>query len=480
LCCIEDNIMAAPQSTPSVWVHCFCPSDDPPAAAVISALSQAAVAAIPLDPHAWNGGIQGPGVIIIDDVTAEMIEAVRTLSSHGKEQVLVLATTTAPLNNESIWSVLHAGAADVLVWNEMADPAAVLTARLERWRVVDTIINSPLIKNSLVGKSYAWKAALRQIIEVARFTDAPILLLGETGTGKELAAKLVHALDLQRNKHELAILDCSTIVADLSGSEFFGHERGSYTGAVAARDGAFALANHGTLFLDEIGELPAALQVQLLRVLQEHSYKRIGSNTWRQTDFRLVCATNRDLLHEVELGKFRRDLYYRIATWAFRLPPLRERVEDILPLIRHFIRQARPDEKPLELDPRLEEYFLTRHYPGNVRDVRNLVFRIMARHVGPGPLTIGDIPADERNLAGAGAEHWSDGDFELAVRRAISLGVGLKELRSAVEEAAIRIAVEDEHGSLQRAARKLGVTDRALQARRAEERQRLEALLRAA
>jgi transcriptional regulator with GAF, ATPase, and Fis domain len=446
-------------------------------AVVIACLQQVAISVTPLNPWVECDAVPGPGIVILNHVTPEICEAIRTLSQNGREHLLALASAAAGLSNDDIWSVMQAGAADLLIWDELPDPTAVLAARLERWRVVDEIMNAPLIKNSLVGYSHAWKTVLRQIIEVARFTDASVLLMGETGTGKELAAKLIHALDLKRNKYDLAILDCSTVVTELSGSEFFGHERGAYTGAVAARDGAFALAHRGSLFLDEVGELPLSLQVQLLRVLQEHTYKRLGSNTWQEADFRLICATNRDLLDEAEQGRFRRDLYYRIATWTFRLPPLRERPEDILPLVHHFIHQARPNEKPLELDPRVEDYFVTRAYPGNVRDVRNLVFRLMARHVGPGPLTIGDIPSSERYLATMRGLPSGEAALEVAVRQALTRGAGLKELRTAVEETAIRIVVEDENGSLQRAARRLRVTDRALQARRAEERHRLEELL---
>jgi transcriptional regulator with GAF, ATPase, and Fis domain len=456
-----------------VWVHSFCPNSILSVDTVIAHLHQAAIPTIPLNPDELGG----PGIIILSDISAELGNAVRALSRNGTEHVLVLVACDAAFTNQDTWSIFEAGASDVLFWNELLDPSAVIAARFQRWREVDEIIESPLVKGNLVGQSQTWKAILRQIVEVARFTDAPVLLMGETGTGKELAARLIHALDRQRTKFELAILDCTTIVPELSGSEFFGHERGSYTGAVSARDGAFALANQGTLFLDEVGELPLGLQVQLLRVLQEHTYRRVGSNSWRQVDFRLVCATNRDLSLEEERGQFRRDLYYRIANWTFKLPPLRERTEDILPLVRHFIRQARSEGEPLELDERIQEYFLTRDYPGNVRDLRNLVFRVVSRHVGPGPLTIGDIPTGERPVVASSPEQWCDCALEQVVRRALTLGIELKGLRSAVEETAIRIAVDDEHGSLQRAARKLGVTDRALQVRRAEQRHRIRDML---
>ena len=132
----------------------------------------------------------------------------------------------------------------------------------------------------------------------------------------------------------------------------FGHEKGAYTGAVSFREGAFALASGGTLFLDEVGELSLALQPQLLRAVQEKTYKRVGGNVWQDTDFRLVCATNRDLTELVERGQFRLDLYHRIAGWVFRMPALRERREDILPLAEHFLNIARPDEEALEFDYR--------------------------------------------------------------------------------------------------------------------------------
>src|SRR5678816_4688946 len=140
------------------------------------------------------------------------------------------------------------------------------------------------------------------------------LIAGESGTGKELVARLIHALDRREPKGPFVVLDCTTVSPELAGSEFFGHERGAFTTAVTAREGAFAMADGGTLFLDEVGELPLALQAELLRVIQERVYKRVGSNTWKQADFRLVCATNRDLAAEEAKGNFRLDLFHRIAS----------------------------------------------------------------------------------------------------------------------------------------------------------------------
>ncbi len=447
-----------------IWLYSFCANGD--LKEIINCLNQAGINVNILNEDAASG----PGIIILDSYTNEVCDFVHKVSNNGTERILALATNAAEFNDDNVWQLLDAGASDVLFWDEMSDPGSVISTRVMRWREIDNLAASSLVRNNLIGQSHVWRSVLRRIIEVACFTDAPVLFMGETGTGKELAARLVHTLDSQRKEHELVVLDCTTIVPELSGSELFGHERGAFTGAVAARDGAFTLADRGTLFLDEVGELPLSLQVQLLRVLQEHTYKRVGSNTWRESDFRLICATNRDLFSEQANGKFRRDLYYRIASWVIELPPLRERVDDIIPLVEHFLAQARSGEKPLNLDEKVRRYFLMRDYPGNVRDLKNLVFRIATRHVGKGSVTVGDIPSDERPDSDAELRSWCDAAVEQVVRRALAAGAELKHIGRTVEEITIQIVVDEEDGNLQRAARKLGVTDRTLQKWRARQR----------
>ena len=317
-----------------------------------------------------------------------------------------------------------------------------------------------------MGASREWVRVLRDIVELARFTSAPALITGESGTGKELAARLIHALSPDRRENELVVVDCTTIVSELSGSELFGHERGAYTGATGPRTGAFELAHGGTLFLDEVGELPLPLQAQLLRAIQERTYKRVGGNEWRTADFRLVCATNRPLLDDVKEGRFRSDLYYRIAAGTFRLPCLRERREDVLPLARHFLRTARPDCADLDFTDSVKQWLVTREYPGNIRDLKQTITRIGYRHVGPGAISFGDVPPSERE-SDIDCIDWSDGGFEHAIRHAVALGTELKEISRKSTEIAIRVAIEEANGNLPRAARRLGVTDRALQMRRA-------------
>jgi transcriptional regulator with GAF, ATPase, and Fis domain len=412
----------------------------------------------------------GDGILCFSDVDPGLFEFLREVSQNGSERILAIPTSDAGINSSQAWSLLRAGASDVFAWSSSPEIAERIKARFDRWRAVDNLVHSPLVQAKLVGTSPVWCSILRQIVEIAHFTDASVLLIGESGTGKELVARLIHDLDPRASANELVILDCTTVVSDLSGSEFFGHERGAFTGAVAAREGAFAAADGGTLFLDEVGELPMLLQAQLLRVVQERMYKRVGSNVWHRTAFRLVCATNKNLAEAVERGEFRRDLYYRIAAWVFRMPPLHERRGDILSLARHFLRTLHPGGPSLDFDPPMREYLLNRLYPGNVRELRQLIARINSRHVGPGPITLGDLPDDERPAAGA-ALNWRDADFEQPIRYALSVGAGLKEISQAAADVAIRIAVDEEKGNLQHAARRLGVTDRALQMRRAARRQ---------
>ena len=415
----------------------------------------------------------GPGVLLFDGYDSELEAMIRERSRRGEERLIAVGMRREALARGAGWRLLEAGASDVLCCADVPDAAGVIAARFERWEEVDHLVGSPVVTRNLVGRSLAWRSVLRQVVEVARFSGSSVLIGGESGTGKELVARLIHTLDAREDKRELVILDCTTIVPELSGSEFFGHERGSFTSAVAAREGAFALADGGTLFLDEVGELPLRLQAELLRVVQEGTYKRVGSNAWQKTRFRLVCATHRDLLGEVEEGRFRRDFYYRIAAWTCRLPPLRERREDIPLLVQHVLRERYGEEVPA-VDPAVFELLLSRDYPGNVRDLRQLVGRIAHRHVGNGPITLGDVPEEERPRGEQDEIQASDG-FDGAVRLALARGLGLKDIGNLAADTAVRIAVEEEGGNLQRAADRLGVTDRALQMRRAARRREEEA-----
>jgi transcriptional regulator with GAF, ATPase, and Fis domain len=408
-----------------------------------------------------------PSLAFVDaDDPPAAIEAVRNLCQGGARRALLLTDSRSPLGSQACWDLLRAGASDIFEWRDAELSAEEIAARLRRWHVVDELVRSPLVQNQLIGSSPAWLATLRQVVEIAQVTTASVLLLGASGTGKELIARLIHTLDARHDKRDLVVLDCTTVSPELAGSEFFGHERGAFTGANMARDGAFALAHQGTLFLDEIGELPLGLQAQLLRAVQERSFKRVGANHWSDVRFRLVCATHRDLAADVQQGRFRNDFFHRIATRIVRVPTLDERVSDIPLLAAHFLRQRNPAQPALPFHPAVAEFLQRRAYAGNVRELWHLVGRIADRHVGPGPVTPGDIPSDE--LAALGATDWQDRQFELAIERAVALGGELKEIGRAATNLAIRSALATEAGNVQRAARRLGVTDRALQLRRAQ------------
>jgi transcriptional regulator with GAF, ATPase, and Fis domain len=411
-----------------------------------------------------NAGM--PALVVWDgrDLDAAL-EMLRERSLCAARRVLLLCTGPAP-STAVTWQLVHCGAADVLICTNQAAQLQQAVWRLERWQAVERILQSALVRETLVGDSRAWRAMLRHVIEIAAFSQGSILLLGESGTGKELIARLVHTLDARPHKTELIVLDCTTVVPELAGSEFFGHERGAFTGASAARDGAFSQAHGGTLFLDEVGELPLGMQAQLLRAVQEQTSKRVGGNTWLRSEFRLLCATNRDLSVEVERGGFRRDFFHRIASRVVHVPALRERSEDILRLAKHFLRELNPQLEPV-LSTSVAEFLVARAYPGNVRELRQLVACMTDRHVGVGPITPGALPVHELSQAPAPAS-WPDAGFERGIERALSLGTGLRDIGRIATETAIRLAVAAEQGNVQRAARRLGVTDRALQMRRAQ------------
>ena len=276
-------------------------------------------------------------VAFIAEVDPTLIEYVEELSKTL--QVIVVLIPTPGGAWDTRWELLNAGAMDVLAWSDERALPDEIAARIMRWVEIGQLVDSDAVRRSLVGVSPCWQSLKRKLVEASVYSPGNVLLVGETGTGKEQIAKAIYLLNKRTSKPDLVVVDCTTLSPEFSGSELFGHERGAFTGAVAERDGAFALANGGTLFLDEIGELPLQLQAQLLRVIQEHTYKRVGGNVWHRTEFRLICATNRDLERLVREGGFRGDLYYRIADWVIRPPPLRERRADILPLARHFLMQ---------------------------------------------------------------------------------------------------------------------------------------------
>ncbi len=233
----------------------------------------------------------------------------------------------------------------------------------------------------IVGESQALRRVLTQVTLVAP-TDTSVLILGESGTGKELIAREIHERS-PRSRHPLIRVNCAAIPRELFESEFFGHVRGAFTGAVRDRTGRFELADNGSLFLDEVGEIPLELQGKLLRVLQEGTFERIGEERTRLVDVRIIAASNRDLKEQVEAGRFRQDLYFRLSVFPVEIPPLRHRVEDIPLLAKYFIRtlNTRPGIRPAPLKRRDLLALQSYDWPGNVRELQNVIERavIIAR-----------------------------------------------------------------------------------------------------
>jgi formate hydrogenlyase transcriptional activator len=227
----------------------------------------------------------------------------------------------------------------------------------------------------IIGDSPALKAVLEQVERVAA-ADTTVIIQGETGTGKELIAHAIHNAS-PRSGHPLIKLNCAAIPLDLLESELFGHERGAFTGAIAQRIGRFELADKGTLFLDEVGDIPLALQAKLLRVLQEQEFERLGSGRTHRVDVRLVAATHRDLDLMVKREQFRSDLYYRLNVFPITLPPLRERVDDIGPLVEHYVEvfSHRIGKNIENIPDEFVSAFKSYSWPGNIRELQNMIER---------------------------------------------------------------------------------------------------------
>ncbi|MDT0193832.1 sigma 54-interacting transcriptional regulator [Arthrobacter sp. AB6] len=425
----------------------------------IAALSAGGVALAESD--APSGGSTAGIILSVSD--SQDLRAALGAAEYGGSRVMVIGPPNGKLKP---WPVLDAGAAECIAWQGQV-PA--VSAWMQRIQDVEAVLDSVAVREKLTGNSPAFRSALRDLVVAARFGQGPILIQGETGTGKELAARVAHAVSHQRGN--LVTVDCTTIVPTLMGSELFGHERGAFTGAVSVRTGACSGADQGSLFLDEVGELPLDLQPELLRVVQEGTYKRVGGDKWLHSKFRLICATNRDLKDEVAAGSFRADLYHRIAASMVTMPPLRERVEDILSLFARFCREVSGSAADPDVDASVQDVLLRRAYPGNLRDLRQLAFRIAARHVGPGAITPGDLPREDRPVSmhsapAAGARAGGD-PFRAAVAWAVDRGLGLRDIKERAAEAAVDVAVERSGGNVHSAAAMLGLTDRAIQQRQA-------------
>ncbi len=298
-----------------------------------------------------------------------------------------------------------------------------------------------------------------ELVSNLSHTTTTVLIEGETGTGKEIVARAIHQSSEVRSGPMVAV-NCAALPENLLESELFGHEKGSFTSAVGQRRGRFELADGGTIVLDEVGDIPAAMQAKLLRVLQERCFERVGGTESIEVDVRVIAATNRSLLQLVKDGTFREDLYYRLNVVKIDLPPLRERPEDIPLLAAHFAaKYSRPGEPPKEISPQVMEAFLHYRWPGNVREVENAVERACVTTLN-GAIRPENLPPEV--LAPAAPQS------HLEIDLTKPLGEALFESNDRIERHYIRKALEQTHGNVGHCAKICGLSRRSISAKLAQ------------
>jgi len=331
-----------------------------------------------------------PAIVITDLVMPRMdgLELLRALYQQGADVTTLLLTAQGTV--ETAVEAMKEGAYDYLTKPVDLQRLKILldkiVERMETLREVKAL-RRQLREHGTFGTMIGNSPEMRKIysvVEQAAPTGASVLITGESGTGKELVAQTIHQLS-PRASHPFVAINCAAIPETLLESEIFGHEKGAFTGAADRRQGCFELADHGTLFLDEIGEMTPATQVKLLRVLQERTFRRLGGRTEQSVDVRVIAATNVEPLQAVQAGKLREDLYYRLNVFSFRLPPLRERKEDMPLLVQAFITEFNQRNQKSIAGVDHQAMRLLEHYmwPGNVRELRNVIER--ATILAPGP-----------------------------------------------------------------------------------------------
>jgi sigma-54 specific flagellar transcriptional regulator A len=296
----------------------------------------------------------------------------------------VVATLAWPLDKNSLLAALHA--CQECISNEMTK---------------EKLTRSQFLYKDMVGQSSSM-ASVRHLIEQVADSDASVLVLGESGTGKEVAARNLHNLS-DRAEMPFVPINCGAIPAELLESELFGHEKGAFTGALTARKGRFELAEGGTIFLDEIGDMPMPMQVKLLRVLQERTFEKVGSSQSIIANVRIIAATHRNLMEEVKQNRFREDLFYRLNVFPIEMPSLRERVEDVSPLIDILVARLERDKRgSVRLSPNAIQSLMRCEWPGNVRELANLIERLCILFPY-GVVDIKDLPVDYQHTDGLDA-----------------------------------------------------------------------------
>ena len=384
----------------------------------------------------------------------EGAQLLREIKRMNPEAVVVMMTAYGTV--EAAVAAMKEGAYDYLTKPIDLDELLLLMQRVEREialgrenRELKDQLREKFKVDFIISASRPMEEALNLVGRVAQ-SQATVLILGESGTGKELIARAIHYSSRRADK-PLVRVNCAALPENLLESELFGHEKGAFTGAVGRRVGRFEQADQGSIFLDEIGDLSPSLQMKLLRVLQEKEFERVGSSQTLKSDVRVIAATHRNLEEAIRRGNFREDLYYRLNVVTISLPALRQRKEDIPPLVEHFLKKYnRENQKKISsLSKEVRDLLMNYHYPGNVRELENIVERAVVLCRGE-ILTVQDLPLNLR-------ESRMEADLE-RIRESRNLPAALAETESQM----IADALEKNNGVQTKAAGDLGISERVL------------------
>ncbi|MCS6915107.1 MAG: sigma 54-interacting transcriptional regulator [Myxococcales bacterium] len=374
-------------------------------------------------------------IAMVDARRRSSLQRLRTLA--GRALVIALAEPGQE-------ALSHHAGADVVITSTEPSVSEIEEAIQRGAELIGRPIDGPL--GHIIGRSPPLRLVLRRIESYAQ-TSATVLIVGETGTGKELIARAIHLLSARRAGPFIPV-NCAAIPESLAESEVFGHARGAFTGATSARPGRIAAAEGGTLFLDEIGELSLQAQAKLLRLLQEREYTPVGENLPRKADVRIVAATNRDLHREVQAGRFRADLYWRLEVITIEVPTLRQRIDDVMPLVHHIIDRTNHAHqlRTCGIVPAAQQLLLAHDWPGNVRELENTIERAVILR-SEGPLREEDIILRRRTPPSEMLGHV----------RLPPDGLDLMETTAALETLLIDQALEQTGGNRTQAARLLNI-----------------------
>ena len=388
-----------------------------------------------------------PDLVLVDLKMPKIdgLSVLRRLKDHYPDLLIVMMTAHG--STSTAVEAMKAGAQDYLMKPFDIDELLITVAKafeVESLREQVDYLKGEAQQGSwqLVGNSEEM-LAVKHLVERVAPTPATVLLQGESGTGKELVAQAIHSLSLRVERPYIRV-NCAALTETLLESELFGHEKGAFTGAHARKTGRFELADSGTLFLDEIGELSVSVQAKLLRVLQEMTFERVGGEKTIKVDVRIIAATNRDLHKEVQEGRFREDLYYRLNVFPISIPPLREHRTDIPLLIEHFLDKLRTYGGCKTLAPEVLSQLMTYTWPGNVRELENVVERMVI--ISQGAVILMDsLPLFDTTSK----LEKPPGTFELPPE-----GVSLEE----IEKSLLQQAMEQTGGNQSQAAKRLGLS----------------------